>query len=118
MRPSILATAMATAALCASCRSHQRVELVNSTAETVTVTMTGTGYHPEDRPRADVAPGGRFKYVSSGGRYPTSELRVSARGPGPLDARRLVGEGAFRGWIRRTGGSLVIEEAGSDLPPW
>jgi hypothetical protein len=103
---------------CAGCRTHQRVELVNATPGPVTVTLTGSGYYADHKPRADLPPGGRFKYVSSDKRATTGELRATAAAPGPMDARRLVGEGTFRGWIRQTGGTLVIEEAEGDLPSW
>jgi hypothetical protein len=113
-----VAAAVGLLLLLGGCGSYQRVELVNSTPETVSVSVATARGGWDAEPRADVAPGGRFRYVASGGKMASGEVRVTPRTPGLMEARLAVGGGTFRGWIRRSGAALVIEPAGADLPPW
>jgi hypothetical protein len=109
---------VACALLLAGCGSYQRVELVNSTPDAVSVSVVSAQQWDDAEPRADVAAGGRYRYVSSGGKHGVSEVRVTPRAPGLVEARLAVTSGRFRGWIRQSGGMLVIEQAGDEMPPW
>jgi hypothetical protein len=106
--------------LTGGCGPSFRVYLVNATTSPVLVKVdlaeVGQG------PQADVAPGGRFKYSSSGSRdgRPRQVTVMPSEGVAwPQATMPLLPDQSFRGWVRAEAGGLVLVPArAGELPYW